>query len=1036
MCKSKLLALCVVLLAAGCVSPPPDAYVDTGGVGAAAESISLGTNDVHESCTQQMQPSGEALIYCGAWDTPSGRVSVAAGSAAAIPLSQLAADSTWRTSLNQRYDCGTTSTPITLAGEPAVELRCTRRIGGWPQLAVATSIGGKLYLADFVPAALPAVERSIGIQSGKMQPAEISASASASALAGQRAAEQAVTTGDVRQFDQLIRNGRNANLSENFQVAALSYQAAAELEQKAQPNSPTVATPLMLQALQLSNLGRFTEADALLARAATLAQSPDLHDPTVVPQLWYCQALDLINQDKPQAALTLLEQAEARYISLLPPDVLTAQAASASSAGARRALLQTGGGGVGVGDALSDQMRAASLQNDVIYRTALPGVIETRRYRAVALRMLGRLPESVAASDSANQLAQQQGFSRLALGARLYRSSAMIAAADKQGSAAISELGTSASLFGRTLPGSRPLAETRFLRAAALAEAGRNADALADCRNAAGLLRDLKVGADNQLIEPCLEVYGTASSQAAPALQQTLLAEMFELSQLAQASVTSQQIALASARLAENARDPHVAEAIRARDQARAVLADLVRRRDELTQTQQGGTPIDPAMAAEADRRIAAARQARDDADAALQSASPNYGQLVQQVVTAPEVLAALHPHEAFVAVTLSDKVGWSFLLTGGTLQLGRIDGGLPRMAGLVKRFRASMEFDTPQPPPFDTGAAQDIYSAVFGSFGAGLDGVTALVVAPAGPLLSVPFAALLTGPGDPAQLGTAPWLIRRMTVAHVPAAANFVSLRKIAGRSGAHQAWFGFGDFRPVTLRQAEASFPGASCHDSAEGLALLPPLPGAHTELEKVRSLLGAPAADEMLGANFTAGAVEKAKLKDYRILHFATHALLPTDLSCENQPAIVTSAPDGAPTAAGALLTAADIANMDLDADAVILSACNTGGPNGGSAGESLSGLARSFFFSGARALLVTHWSVSDRFMGYLMGLMMGRYHDHPQDGLAASMAGAQRQVLDEATGAAAGAAHPFYWAPLALVGEGGTRSGGPATLASVQ
>ena len=109
--------------------------------------------------------------------------------------------------------------------------------------------------------------------------------------------------------------------------------------------------------------------------------------------------------------------------------------------------------------------------------------------------------------------------------------------------------------------------------------------------------------------------------------------------------------------------------------------------------------------------------------------------------------------------------------------------------------------------------------------------------------MLSLPFALLLTGPADPTNLAAAPWLNRQMTIAHVPSAANFVTLRK-AGNSQAAHPWFGFGDFRPVTLAQAEASFPGASCVDSARLFASLPPLPYAQRELVAARTLLGAPA------------------------------------------------------------------------------------------------------------------------------------------------------------------------------------------------
>ncbi len=101
-----------------------------------------------------------------------------------------------------------------------------------------------------------------------------------------------------------------------------------------------------------------------------------------------------------------------------------------------------------------------------------------------------------------------------------------------------------------------------------------------------------------------------------------------------------------------------------------------------------------------------------------------------------------------------------------------------------------------------------------------------------------------------PRALADAPWLVRKFTLAHVPAPSNFVSLRKIATGSRASHPWFGFGDFRPVTLAQAEKTFSGPGCGESAKLLAGLPPLPYARKELEAARALLGADASDELLG------------------------------------------------------------------------------------------------------------------------------------------------------------------------------------------
>lgn len=168
-------------------------------------------------------------------------------------------------------------------------------------------------------------------------------------------------------------------------------------------------------------------------------------------------------------------------------------------------------------------------------------------------------------------------------------------------------------------------------------------------------------------------------------------------------------------------------------------------------------------------------------------------------------------------------------------------------------------------------------------------------------------------------------------------------------------------------------------------------------------------------------------KARLKDYRILQFSTHALLPAQLRCQSEPAIVTSAPPNAPNANGALLTASEVVGLDLDADLVILSACNSGGPGGSTAGESLSGLARAFFYAGARSLLVTHWDVNDQVAGYLVAVTLQRMRGNPSLGIARALHETQLAMLaDAGKGLPADIAHPVFWAPFAVIGEGGERA----------
>jgi CHAT domain-containing protein len=264
------------------------------------------------------------------------------------------------------------------------------------------------------------------------------------------------------------------------------------------------------------------------------------------------------------------------------------------------------------------------------------------------------------------------------------------------------------------------------------------------------------------------------------------------------------------------------------------------------------------------------------------------------------------------------------------------------------------------------------------------------------------------------------------MTISHVPSAASFVNLRQGAKIIKATKPWFGMGDFKPPLLRQAMASFPTETCGDSARELADLPELPGARKGLEVARQLLGADQSDQLLGSAFTAKNVMAKNLTDYRIIHFATHAILPGELRCQAEPAVLTSTAPDAPNASGGLLTASEIELMHLDAEMVILAACNTGGEGGSGAGESLSGLARAFFFAGARSLLVTHWDANDETTTYLTALFLQALRANPDAGPAMALALAQRRMLDESVGARAAQAHPYYWAVEALIGGQGARA----------
>ncbi len=1007
-----LLAGLLVLGLAACTQPPPSSLV--GGTKLSADSsnaVSLGANASGESCNQLPSGARDSVdVFCGNWQQPAARVS-SSTAANAGSLMDVATTGPWREALDLRYTCNAPTSSSVLGGEPAVVLQCMRRIGGWPQVALVASVGGHIYVADGILPALPVIERSIGVLSGRTAAAAAALPPSAvDALLAASLSARAFSAGDVGQYERLMALGARANLAENFAAAESAYRAALALQQRTLGHDdPDTVTALMHLALQVSDQQRFAEADSLFQQADKLA--PRANDKAAVARLLHYRALNALNQGKLDQALSLLDAAAADYATLVPRESL-----QATDTPVVQRVATLGGSGFGA-------MPNQQLMIDPTAQSALIGLIEVRRYRSIVLRQLGRPADSAAAIASAESLARANRMIVPLVAARLTRTSATTNDISGDESAAASGLASSRQDFTQVVPSTRPVAETALLEAGVAARQGNTARALELCRVGTALLRELKSGTDPALLEPCLASFA-AEADKNTGERQHMLGEMFETAELAQDSVTSREIDEAAARLAANARDPKVAQAIRRRQDSADSLAELYRERDALAGQPLPGTlpPNAASDPAALDKAIAGAQAEMADADAALQAAAPNYGQLVQQVIPAADVLAALAPDEALAAIMLTRDGGWTFLLRNGAINVAPVQGGVASITALVKRVRASIESTTDKLPPFDTQSAQAIYAATLAPVAAQMSGAKALVVVPSGPLLSLPFAVLLTGPANPSDLSGAPWLIRQMTIAHVPSAANFVALRK-AGSSRASRPWFGFGGFHPVTLTQAEASFPGATCEQSARLFAGLPPLPFAQRELDAARQLLRASPSDEMLNTAFTAEAVRHASLKDYRILHFATHALLPAELRCVDQPAIVTSAPAQAHDAAGALLTAGDITGLDLDADAIILSACNSGGPGNSTSGESLSGLARSFFFAGARSMLVTHWSINDQTSAFLVVDTLARLITGGDGGLAGALRAAQLGMIDRAgKDLPANLSHPFFWAPFALIGEG--------------
>lgn len=976
--RAAILAPALVLLVAGCVSPPPEAYVPGGSAATAATAVAIGSNARGEAC-RMLRSGGGAEVFCGEWTSPSARVR----RVTPAPVPALAAQA--QASQSSRMACDAPAPTTVLGGQPAALMTCRRHAGGWPAFALVTTAGGNGFEADGVLTALPVAERAIGILAGLASPEGALPPSAALDMMAARLSRETFGANDLARYEQLMTLGRDANQAERFVAAETAYRAALGAQERMLGvGAPDTFGPMLRLALQLSNQGRHPEAEALFARATPLAGRAS--DPLARAQLAHYRGLHEANKRQGAAALAAFAQAEALYGAEVPPGL---GSGSQGAVGRAAALDET---------AIVDPLAAR----------AVVGVVEVRRNRAAVLRADGRIAEAQAASAAAGQLAAVgpglPGADLIA--ARVGRTSGAVAESAGAHLRARGDFARAASRFASGVPRSRPYADTLLLEAAAATEAGLPSRAiLTSCRQAARVLRELREGTSARAIAPCVD----ALARSAGGTDQVLLAEAFEAAQLAQGSVTTTQIARAAARLGESTRNPAAAEAIRQRDEAGRRLATLYRARDEASAA--AGRGAGPSVQ-ELDRQIAEAQDALTDADQATQTAAPGFAQLVQSVAGTSDVFGILLPGEALVSTFLPPEgQGWTFVLRDGRIAAGRIGVTGPQMDALVQRLRESLD-DGNGEKPFAAGAAHDIHRALFAEVAAPLADAQRLMVVPSGQLLSVPFGVLVDAP-PPAPTGHegVSFLLARMPIAHVPAPSSFVALRR-AGPSRASQPWFGFGAPLPVPLTQAQRTFPAAV--QCGRLLAGLPALATASLELEASRQLMGARAGDTRIGRAFTAPAVRQASLRDFRVVHFATHGLLPGELSCLQEAAIVASPTPGAADAANALLTAGTLLDVELDADVVVLSACNSGG--GAAAGESLSGLARSIFFAGARSLMVTHWYVNDAAATRIVAFSMRNLQQG--QGMAEAMRNAQLDLAQNVPGGS----HPALWAAFALVGPG--------------
>lgn len=358
----------------------------------------------------------------------------------------------------------------------------------------------------------------------------------------------------------------------------------------------------------------------------------------------------------------------------------------------------------------------------------------------------------------------------------------------------------------------------------------------------------------------------------------------------------------------------------------------------------------------------------------------------------------------------------------------------------------------------FDHGRANRLYAAILEPVARITGSKKHLLLVPSGPLSLLPFQVLVSRPPGPKPShASARWLIRDHALTVLPSVSSLASTRTRSRRSQAPETFIGFGnpvlkgmpgcqvpqipDRCPELVAKAEPGLRIAIRTGSQRGLVAptlrdgvvtvddvskLCPLPDTAHELACVARSLGAGEDKLYLGAEMTETHLKQLSLHQYRIVHFATHGLLAAELakmaSGPGEPALVMTPPDDRTSQDDGLLTASEIADLKLDADWVVLSACNTAA-GGGRDAQALSGLASAFFYAGARTLLASHWAVNSWAATRLTSTSFGLLAAHPGLSRSEALQRAMLSLLDDSR--VPWASHPSVWAPFVIVGDGGAR-----------
>lgn len=541
--------------------------------------------------------------------------------------------------------------------------------------------------------------------------------------------------------------------------------------------------------------------------------------------------------------------------------------------------------------------------------------------------------------------------------------------------------------------------------------------------------------------------------------RQKLMGESLRVADLLRAQGVQRALAANAARGA--ARNPALAALVREeQDLRRQVSAIYGRIADLKTKPPEEQEPN------AIDQLVVLVDQFRERRAAAMEEIEdrfPDYADLINPKPPGPEeIRKLLKPGEALISFYFTEQRGYVWTIPkAGESAFAMIDIGRDDLAKAVDRLRRALDPKAQSLgdiPTFEVNLAHELYGKLLAPVVSAWQASQNLLVVADGALGYLPLSLLVTEPvalSEEAEVlftnyRTVPWLVRQHAITALPSTTALKTLRR-GKPTGGTEPFIGFGD--PVFSRAAASpdqtsteidtrgvldlralpvhlrSVPDTGEYLNAD-LSVLPRLPDTASEVREIALALSAdPTKHVFLGEKAREKRVKTMDLSGVRVLAFATHGLVPGDLNGLVEPALALSAPKEAGPEDDGLLTMTEILGLKLDADWVVLSACNTGAGSGAGA-EAVSGLGRAFFYAGSRALLVTNWPVETTSARALTTDIFSRQAADPSLSRAEALRRAMVGLMDgpgyrDQSGQEVFVyAHPIFWAPFSIVGDGGS------------